>query len=225
MIAGAASALGSGILTLKNYATVLAGDANGNTIIRDTTKQLYQVPISTNGGQRWTTAEFLLSVSNAKYANGTKMYPLDIRTDCYVTKVTFDKSGSVPKATGVEFLDGKYLYRASPMAPKSGSPGTPGSAKASREVVIAGGSYNSPQILKLSGIGPQAELQKFGIPIVKDLPGVGTNLQDHYEVAVQGSMPMDFETLDGPITGPDCTFGFGPGGYLADRKWSLQLHV
>lgn len=97
--------------------------------------------------------------------------------NCHVTKVTFDQS-TPPRATGVEFLDGKYLYRASKRWSSSNT-GTSGFANASREVIVSGGSYNSPQILKLSGIGPAAELRKFDIPVVKDLPGVGTNLQDH----------------------------------------------
>lgn len=97
--------------------------------------------------------------------------------NCHVTKVTFDNS-TIPRATGVEFLDGQYLYRASKRS-KTANRGTPGSVKASREVIISGGSYNSPQILKLSGIGPKEELAKFNIPLIKDLPGVGANLQDH----------------------------------------------
>lgn len=52
-----------------------------------------------------------------------------------------------------------------------------GIAFASREVIISGGAYNSPQLLKLSGVGPTAELSEFGIPTVIDLAGVGQNLQ------------------------------------------------
>ena len=52
-------------------------------------------------------------------------------------------------------------------------------AEATREVIVCTGAINSPQLLMLSGIGPQETLQKFGIPIVMDLPGVGQNLQDH----------------------------------------------
>ena len=61
-----------------------------------------------------------------------------------------------------------------------------GSAKRSvfarREVVLAAGAIGSPQILQLSGIGPGAVLQKFGIDVRHDLPGVGENLQDHLQV-------------------------------------------
>jgi choline dehydrogenase len=70
------------------------------------------------------------------------------------------------KATGVHYLQG-------------------GEAKLARckaEVLLAAGSIQSPQLLQLSGIGPAALLQKLGIPVVKDLPGVGENLQDHLQI-------------------------------------------
>jgi choline dehydrogenase len=58
-------------------------------------------------------------------------------------------------------------------------------AYARSEVILAGGPINSPQLLKLSGIGPGAELQAQGIEVVHDLPGVGENLQDHLEFYFQ----------------------------------------
>ena len=57
--------------------------------------------------------------------------------------------------------------------------GTLHQARARREVILAGGTINSPQILQLSGIGPGALSQQMGIDVVHDLPGVGANLQDH----------------------------------------------
>ncbi|MFY9585018.1 MAG: choline dehydrogenase [Candidatus Acidiferrales bacterium] len=57
-------------------------------------------------------------------------------------------------------------------------------ATASREVILCGGTVNSPQLLLLSGIGPADHLKPLGIPVVTDLPGVGQNLQDHLIVAV-----------------------------------------
>ncbi len=56
--------------------------------------------------------------------------------------------------------------------------------RAEREVILAGGSVNSPQLLLLSGIGPADELQRAGITPIHDLPGVGKNLQDHLIVSV-----------------------------------------
>jgi choline dehydrogenase len=53
-------------------------------------------------------------------------------------------------------------------------------ARASAEVILAGGAVNSPQLLQLSGIGPAALLREHGIEVVADLPGVGENLQDHF---------------------------------------------
>lgn len=72
--------------------------------------------------------------------------------------------------------------------------------QATREVIVAGGTYNTPQLLKLSGVGPRAELEKFGIPVVVDLPGVGTNMQDRYEQTVIAESPTNFTLIDG------CTF-------------------
>ena len=53
------------------------------------------------------------------------------------------------------------------------------------EVILAGGSINTPQLLLLSGVGPAAHLAEHGIRVRADLPGVGDNLQDHLEVYIQ----------------------------------------
>jgi choline dehydrogenase len=58
-------------------------------------------------------------------------------------------------------------------------------ARAKHEVVLCGGAVNSPQLLMLSGIGPQAHLAEFGIPFVHHLPGVGQSLQDHYSAPIK----------------------------------------
>lgn len=199
MIQGALTALGGLTETVLNIATFLAGDANSDSPARDSTQALYQIPVAESNGARNTVREFLVSVASAVNKDGSKTYPLDIRTNCLATKVDFDTSGPTPSATGVSFLDGTGLYRADKRSGNA-APGIPGSATASREVIVAGGTYNSPQLLKLSGVGPAAELEQFGIPVVKDLPGVGSNLQDHYEVAVQGETNSNFAVLDG------CTF-------------------
>ncbi|MCC6468235.1 MAG: choline dehydrogenase [Alphaproteobacteria bacterium] len=55
-------------------------------------------------------------------------------------------------------------------------------ARAGREILVAGGAYNSPQLLQLSGVGPAELLRQHGIPVVADMPGVGYDLQDHPQV-------------------------------------------
>ncbi|HZU91662.1 MAG TPA: choline dehydrogenase [Stellaceae bacterium] len=58
-------------------------------------------------------------------------------------------------------------------------------ARAAREIILCGGAINSPQLLLLSGIGPQDHLGALGIPVVQHLPGVGQNLQDHYSAPIK----------------------------------------
>ncbi|KAB8226337.1 hypothetical protein BDV33DRAFT_186457 [Aspergillus novoparasiticus] len=77
-----------------------------------------------------------------------------------------------------------------------------GSKKYPLDVIVAGGIYNSPQLLKLSGIGPAGELKKHGTKVVVDLLGVGKNLQDQNEAMVQAHTPKDLSSLKG------CTFEF-----------------
>ena len=58
-------------------------------------------------------------------------------------------------------------------------------AHANAEVIVAGGAFNSPQLLQMSGLGPAALLESFGINVVADMPGVGADLQDHLQVRMQ----------------------------------------
>ncbi len=93
---------------------------------------------------------------------------LTVRTHAFVTKVLFEGT----RAVGVEV-----------------APGRNGSGGVVRieagEVILCGGSINSPQLMLLSGIGPAEELEQLGIGVVADVPGVGRNLQDHLEVYIQ----------------------------------------
>lgn len=75
-----------------------------------------------------------------------------------------------------------------------------GSVGANREVIISAGAFNTPQLLKLSGIGPKKELESFDIPVLVDLPGVGTNMQDRYEATVISKTTIDFASTS------KCTF-------------------
>lgn len=193
---------------------ILALDVNNNLPGGDQGELLYQTPLTMSSDYARTgPREFVLDVANAVNNDGTKKYKLDIALNTLVTKVNFDTSGARPKATGVDYLVGKSLYRADTRA--SDGDGVPGSVNARREVIVAGGAFNTPQILKLSGVGPASELQAFGIPVVRDLPGVGGNLQDRYEVGVAGKAPSDFALLK------DCTFLQDPQGEddPCYRKW------
>ncbi|KAL3421392.1 choline dehydrogenase (GMC oxidoreductase) [Phlyctema vagabunda] len=172
-------------------------DMNTDYPDRDSTESLYQVQMSVQDGVRVSPRDFLLSTANAVNADGSKKYPLTIRTNSFVTKIRFSED-EVPRALGVDFLDGQYLYKASPLS--GSNAGTPGSVNATKEVIISAGTFNTPQILKLSGVGPAAELESFNISVVADLPGVGNNLQDHYEISTVVEYDTDFTLLEG------CTF-------------------
>ena len=80
---------------------------------------------------------------------------LEVRTNAHVTRIVVEHGRGV----GVE-IDGGEVVRA-------------------REIVLCGGAVNSPQLLLLSGVGPRAELERHGVPVVHELPGVGLHLQDH----------------------------------------------
>jgi choline dehydrogenase-like flavoprotein len=70
-------------------------------------------------------------------------------------------------------------------------------ARARREVILAGGTFNTPQLLMLSGIGDPRVLDKVGIPTRVPLRGVGRNLQDRYEVPVVNRMRKPWAMLEG----------------------------
>ena len=90
---------------------------------------------------------------------------LSIRTAAQVTRVLLDGK----RAVGVEYHSAGRLQRVA----------------ATREVLLCGGAFNSPQLLMLSGIGPRAELERQGIEVLHELAGVGQNLQDHLDVFVR----------------------------------------
>jgi choline dehydrogenase len=74
--------------------------------------------------------------------------------------------------------------------------------KATREVIVSAGPIQSPKLLKLSGVGPGAELQALGIPVVADRAGVGANLQDHLEVYFQMgcTQPITLYSVMNPLS-------------------------
>ncbi len=206
LVVAAATAMGKSLLgiivtTVTGLGEVLTQDINADTPNRDQQQDLYQVPLTVGDTsvKRTGPRDFIMDTVNAVNSDGLRKYVLDISLNTLVTKVRFDTSGSTPKAVGVDFLTGNSLYRADPRS--GGAPaGTPGSVNASREVILSAGAFNTPQLLKLSGIGPADELKSFSIPVLVDLPGVGTNLQDRYETSLVGKTTSDF------VVTSKCTF-------------------
>jgi choline dehydrogenase-like flavoprotein len=128
---------------------------------------------------------------------------LTIELNALATRVLFDEEN---RAVGVEYLKGARLYRAH--AAPSAETGELRRASVAREVIVAGGAFNTPQLLMLSGIGPPDELHAHGIGVRVPLHGVGRNLQDRYEVGVVNRMKFPcWEVLK------DATFSRGDPQY------------
>ena len=120
-------------------------------------------------GRRWSaTRAFLRPVLHRQ--------SLKVVTGAHATRIRF--SGLASK--GLEFtLNGEACF-----------------AEAKGETIVAAGAIGSPQLLQLSGIGPAALLQKLQVPVVRDLPGVGENLQDHLQIRLQYKV-KNAKTLNG----------------------------
>jgi choline dehydrogenase-like flavoprotein len=158
-------------------------DPNDWSRVSSADEGLFYTPLTTNNGTRTGTRERLLGVSQV----GT----LSIELDALATKVLFDGA----RAVGVEYRKGKRLYRA--FKEPTGSIGETRMAYARREVILAAGTFNTPQLLMLSGIGPEDELERHGIEPTRILKGVGANLQDRYEVGLVYQMKADWSLLAG----------------------------
>ena len=140
---------------------------------------------------------------------------LTIKLHALATRVLLDEDR---RATGVEYLDGAHLYGADPRSQPGRSAEAPRrTVRAAREVILAGGAFNTPQLLMLSGIGPAQELARHGIAAKVDLPGVGCNLQDRYEVGLVYEMKQDFPLLR------DATFSAPRPGEQPDPAYADWL--
>lgn len=105
-----------------------------------------------------------LSASRAYLHPALKRPNVELRTRAYTTRILFEGT----KAVGVEYRKGRRTHQVR-----------------ADKVILCGGAFNSPQLLQLSGIGDEKLLNRVGVNVVKHLPGVGENLQDHLEVYVQ----------------------------------------
>ena len=114
--------------------------------------------LTAKNGRRWSTA--------VGYLRQARRRPnLAVVSDALATRVLF----SGRRAIGVEFREGTTMR----------------TAYADGEVIVAGGAFNSPQLLQLSGLGPANILRDLGIEVIADMPGVGADLQDHLQIRMQ----------------------------------------
>jgi choline dehydrogenase len=167
----------------------------------------YQLTDDVNGYRQEGFAAFDRNIRRGRRMSAARAYlhpvmsrpNLEVRTRTFVTRLVMDGR----RAVGVE------------VAGRGGSTETIRAG----EVILAGGAFNTPQLLQLSGIGVAAELDALGIPVVADLPGVGEHLQDHLEVYIQhGSkqpvsmQPYALEKWRRPFIGAEWLFlRRGPG--------------
>jgi choline dehydrogenase len=112
-----------------------------------------RIELTTNGGRRASSARAYLRPALKSRRN------LTVLTKAHTTRILFDGR----RATGVEYLRDSRIEQ----------------AHVNREVIVCAGTYASPQLLMLSGIGPAEHLHSHGIKVVQDRPGVGQNLQEH----------------------------------------------
>lgn len=156
------------------------------------------IPVAVRDGHRNGSRERL------KEAAAQAPQKLTIRLNALATKVVFEDK----RAVGVEYVLGKRQYRASPSGDCVRAADADNTscdtadislrtARARKEVIVCGGAFNTPQLLKLSGIGPRAELDQHGIDVIVDAPGVGENLHDRYEVSVLSELDRDYPIFEG----------------------------
>ena len=146
---------------------------------------------------------------------------LVVRTDALVSRITFDKGRTNGVTCTVRGIAHHY--------------------EATREVLLAGGAINSPQLLMLSGIGPADQLRRHGIAVVHDAPGVGANLQDHLDICTlqHATQPITYDRIsDVKVAwdyylrghaGPGSSNIAEGGGFLRsplapDQRPDIQLH-
>lgn len=168
----------------------------------------FYAPLNVQNNKRIAIAEHLRATRDAVPDK------LHFVQNALVSKVLTQRQGDMLVATGIEYYaNGGHSYKASKMcddAPK----GVLTTLSARREVILAAGAFNTPQILKLSGIGPKAELEQHQIELVADLPGVGANLQDRYEAPLVYELkePLDYWDRCAPFTPSDpCQTAFETG--------------
>ena len=140
---------------------------------------------TTHGGKRWSTARGYLDPARSRPN-------LTIITGALALEILLEGD----RATGVAYAVG----------------GARETVRAEREVILAGGAINTPQLLQLSGIGPADHLGAVGIKVRHDLAGVGANLNDHPDIVIQHRCTQPVSLYAN---------AHGPRKYLAGLQWFL----
>ena len=172
-------------------AGLFAQDMNERLASAETTG-VFRLPLATHDGARTGTRGLLLDTVAAGF-------PLQIVTGALVTRVLWDEAAETPTAIGVEYLPQPAIYGAS--LQKADVAVQPVVVTATKEVVLSAGTFNTPQLLQLSGIGDATTLASLGIPVRADRPGVGQNLQDRDEASVVSELEQPVELVK------DCALG------------------
>jgi choline dehydrogenase len=148
------------ILEAFRQAAAETGIPNTNDFNRGDNNGCGYFDVNQKRGIRWNTAKAFLKTS-------TRRGRLEIMTGCHVQRlmITSDAAGK-RRCSGVEFTGGGQSW----------------TAHSNRETVLCAGTIGSPSILQMSGIGSPDLMQQCGITVVKALPGVGENLQDHLQL-------------------------------------------
>lgn len=151
-----------GPLNPLNAAFLEAGQEAGHALTHDVNgfsqEGVSRFEMSVEGGYRSTSARAYIH-SQPKRSN------LEIKTGVKVLRVLIANG----RAVGVEFAKGRDTQQ----------------VHANREVILSAGAFGTPQLLMLSGLGPEAQLKTHGIPVILDASNVGENLQDHLEAHIQ----------------------------------------
>lgn len=164
-------------------------------------------PLTINEKGRRSGVEDYIKETEAASEQGKLKGSLSVLQNTFVTELQFaDTEKGVPTVNGVKCVQPKHTEQSGVSLYDAANgqriePGQSFTLTATKEVILCGGAYNTPQLLMLSGIGPKEHLQSKGIPVRLNLPGVGRNLQDRYEVVVVFEMQKGFELFK------DCRFG------------------
>ncbi|MBK6439672.1 MAG: choline dehydrogenase [Candidatus Microthrix sp.] len=153
------------------------GDADNplcQAFLEATAQAGYPRTSDVNGYQQEGFSEFDRNVHRGRRLSAARAYLHPVLDRPNLTVLTRALSTGIEwngtRATGVSFTHGRRAHRAK-----------------ANEVILCGGAFNSPQLLQLSGVGEADHLNRLGIDVVADVPGVGANLQDHLEVYIQHS--------------------------------------